>query len=226
MKLGIIGYGKMGKAIEKCAPQYAFSGFVRIDNEEDWLTKRESLKECSVAIEFSTPQAVTHNLLRCFELKIPVVAGTTGWSDKKKFIDLQAGAYSIIYGSNFSIGANIFFKLNEFLARQMKLQPQYQASIEETHHIHKKDTPSGTAITLKQGILSQNDNRLDIPIIAHREGEMVGKHLVNYKSTEDLIQIQHFAYTREAFAHGALKAAVWLVEHPGIYAFEDIFEWV
>ena len=237
MKLGIIGYGKMGKALHRLAPQYAFSDFVIIDNEEDWLNKQSDLQTCNVAIEFSTPQTVLSNLSKCFELQIPVVSGTTGWNDKKEeflklwhnvetghTLSLQTSSISFIYGSNFSIGANIFFKLNEWLAQQMKTQPQYAVSIEETHHIHKKDAPSGTALTIERGILSQFDNQQNIPIISHREGEVIGEHLVNYNSIEDLIQIKHAAHTRDAFAHGALKAAVWLYRHPGIYTFEDVFD--
>jgi len=226
MKLAIIGYGKMGKAIERLAPQYGFSGFVILDNEEDWLKKQNMLKDCAVAIEFSTPQTVLINITHCFELQIPVVSGTTGWKDKKEeFLALwQTKPVSFIYGSNFSIGANIFFKLNEHLAQLMKQQRQYAVSIEETHHIHKKDAPSGTALTLEQGIISQFENRFPVPITSHREGEVVGEHLVNYHSIEDFIQIKHSALTRDAFAHGALKAAAWLVKHPGIFAFEEIFD--
>jgi len=225
MKLGIIGYGKMGKTIERLAPQYGFSEFVTIDNEEDWLKKQDAIQNSDVAIEFSTPQTVISNLSKCFELKLPVVSGTTGWNEQREpFVhSWQNKSISFIYGSNFSIGANIFFKLNEWLARQMKLQLQYTVSIEETHHIHKKDAPSGTALTIQQTILSQFDNKADIPIISHREGEVIGEHIVNYASAEDFIQIKHSAVSRDIFAHGALKAAVWLHEHPGVHAFEDVF---
>jgi len=225
MKLGIIGYGKMGKTIERLAPQYGFSSFVIVDNEDDWKNNTNNLKNCDVAIEFSTPQTVVANLTKCFELKLPVVCGTTGWKERKEeLLNLcQNKSVSFIYGSNFSIGANIFFKLNEFLAKQMNNQPQYAVSMEETHHIHKKDIPSGTALTIEQGILSQINHLQNIPIISLREGEVVGEHLVNYNSIEDYIQIKHFAHTREAFAHGALKAAVWLVKTPGVYAFEEVF---
>jgi len=226
MKLSIIGYGKMGKAIERLAPQYGFYNTVIIDNEEDWTEKQGALKDCVAAIEFSTPQSVLSNLSKCFELQIPVISGTTGWGDKKEdFLKLWHNKpVSFIYGSNFSIGANIFFKLNKYLAQQMKLQAQYAVSIEETHHIHKKDAPSGTALTIEKDILSQLDNQTNIPIISYREGEVVGEHLVNYKSGEDIIQIKHCAFNRDLFAHGALKAVVWLLKHPGIYAFEDIFD--
>jgi len=225
MKLCIIGYGKMGKALHRLAPQYAFSDFVIIDNEEDWLNKQIDFKNCDVAIEFSTPQTALGNVLKCFEGRVPVVSGTTGWDvETGRAPSLHNVPVSFIYGSNFSIGANIFFKLNEWLAQQMNRQLGYAVSIEETHHIHKKDAPSGTALTIEQSILSQLNHPVNIPVISHREGEIVGEHLVNYDSVEDLIQIKHSVHTRDAFAHGALKAAAWLIKHPGIYAFENIFD--
>ena len=226
MKLAIIGYGKMGKAIHRLAPQYAFSDFVIIDNEEDWLNKRNELRTCDMAIEFSTPQTVLQNLTQCFELQLPVVTGTTGWGNKKEeFLkQWQNTSISFIYGSNFSIGANIFFKLNEWLAKQMNTQPQYAATIEETHHIHKKDAPSGTALTIEQIILSQLDSKTEIPVISHREGEVVGEHLVNYTSAEDSIQIKHSVNNRDALACGALRAAAWLLGNRGVYAFEEVFD--
>jgi len=215
----------MGKAIARLSPLYGFLEYVAIDNEEDWAKQQDALKSCDVAIEFSTPQTVQFNLEKCFELQLPVVSGTTGWvEEREKFVKRwQNKPISLVYGSNFSIGANLFFKLNEWLAQQMKLQPQYEVSIEETHHIHKKDAPSGTAITIKQGILSQLDKNQDIAIISHRVGEVVGEHLVNYHSAEDCIQIKHSALSRDIFAHGALKAAVWLLKNPGVFAFEDIY---
>jgi len=225
MKLGIIGYGKMGKAIERLAPLYAFSDFVIIDNEDDWIKKQNDLKICNVAVEFSSPQTVLPNLSKCFKMKIPVVSGTTGWDEQREdFLKLwQNESLSFIYGSNFSIGANLFFKLNEWLAQQMKWQPQYNVSIEETHHIHKKDAPSGTALTILQSVINKIDNKTDIPIISHREGDVVGEHLVNYESLEDKIQIKHNAISRDTFAYGALKAALWLIKNPGIHAFESIY---
>jgi len=168
---------------------------------------------------------VQSSLSQCFDLQLPVVSGTTGWSEQReKLVNLWQGKnISFIFGSNFSIGANIFFKLNEWLAQLIKKQLQYKVSIEETHHIHKKDVPSGTAITLKQGILTHFSHIQDVPITSHREGEVVGEHLINFKSSEDFIQIKHSAFSRDIFAHGALKAAVWLHKHPGIYDFGEIF---
>ena len=225
MKLCIIGYGKMGKAIERFALQYGFSDFVIVDNETDWLQKQAEIKTCDVAIEFTAPQIVLSNVTKCFEMQLPVVSGTTGWEEQKEELLQQWRnvPLSFIYGSNFSIGANIFFKFNEYLAKQMNTQPQYTVSIEETHHINKKDAPSGTALTIEKTILSQLETQTNIPIISHREGEVVGEHLVNYQSNEDIIQLKHTALTRDVFAHGALKAAVWLLKNRGVYAFENIF---
>ena len=225
MKLCIIGYGKMGKAIQRLAPQYGFNNVVIIDNETDWLQKKSEIKTCNMAIEFSTPQTVLSNLTQCFEMRLPVVSGTTGWNEQKEeFLQSwRSIPLSFIYGSNFSIGANIFFMLNEYLAKQMRVQSQYSVSIEETHHIHKKDVPSGTALTIEKTILSQFHDQTNIPIVSHREGETVGEHIVLYQSNEDVIQIKHTALNRDAFAHGALKAAVWLVSHSGIFEFERIF---
>jgi len=225
MKLGIIGYGRMGKTVERLAPQYGFSEFVIIDNEEDLRMKQHSLQDCDAAIDFSTPQSVLSILSKCFEFQIPVVSGTTGWEENKEaFIKrLSNKSISFIYGSNFSIGANIFFKLNAWLSQQMKMQSQYTVSIEEKHHIHKKDAPSGTALTIEKVILSQLVSQTVIPVASIREGEIVGEHIVNYQSEEDTIQIKHCAHSRDIFAHGAIKAAVWLKKHPGIYTFEDIF---
>jgi 4-hydroxy-tetrahydrodipicolinate reductase len=226
MKLAIIGYGKMGKAIECLAPQYGFLDFVLINNEEDWTKKQTDIQSCDAAIEFSTPSTVLSNVSRCFELGIPVVSGTTGWErEKEEFLQSWHNkSISFIYGSNFSIGANIFFKLNEWLAKQMNTQHQYEVFIEEIHHENKKDAPSGTALTIEKIILSQFDDQTPIPINAIRQGEVVGEHLVNYKSLEDVIQIKHCAFSRNAFALGALKAAVWLIKNPGIYEFERVFQ--
>ena len=225
MKLCIIGYGKMGQAIERLALQYGFSDLVIIDNATDWVQKQTEITTCDVAIEFSTPQTVLSNVTKCFEMQLPVVSGTTGWNDQKEKLLQQWRnlPISFLYGSNFSIGANIFFKFNEYLAKQMNTQPQYTVSIEETHHINKKDVPSGTALTIEKAILSQLETQTNIPITSHREGEVVGEHIVNYQSYEDIIQLKHTALTRDVFAHGALKAAVWLLKNRGVYVFENIF---
>ena len=208
----------------------------RIDNEEDWETQREAFLSSDVAIEFSTPGTVVKNLTRCFEANIPVVCGTTGWTNVEKDIlkQCQATSNALIYGSNFSIGANMFFKINDLMAQLMNQQPQYDVTIEETHHIHKKDAPSGTAIAIANIIINQLDRKkewaleddsdaADINIIAHRFGEEAGTHAVKYKSDDDCIILCHKAFHRAIFAQGAVRAARWLVKNRGIYPFYDIF---
>ncbi|MDR1346741.1 MAG: 4-hydroxy-tetrahydrodipicolinate reductase [Bacteroidales bacterium] len=239
-KIAIIGYGKMGKMVEQAVNQMgSASVVVIIDNEADWEQQLAALAQCDVAIEFSTPQTVRANLLKCFELQIPVVCGTTGWH--AQLAEIRAAAQqrgqSLIYGSNFCIGANLFFKLNELLAHCMNKQSQYEVMLEETHHATKVDAPSGTAITTAQVIMEQlerkkrwalhDDGQVDTLIItARRIGEVSGIHAVNYESDEDIIQITHTAKSRIAFARGAVKAALWLPRHAGIYEFKDIFEQV
>ena len=236
IKVAILGYGKMGKEIEKVVLREGMNIVARIDNEEDWETQREAFLSSDVAIEFSTPGTVVKNLTRCFEANIPVVCGTTGWTNVEKDIikQCQATSNALIYGSNFSIGANMFFKINDLMAQLMHQQPQYDVTIEETHHIHKKDAPSGTAIAIANIIINQLDRKkewaleddsdaADINIIAHRFGEEAGTHAVKYKSDDDCIILCHKAFNRAIFAQGAVRAARWLVKNRGIYPFYDIF---
>ena len=236
IKVAILGYGKMGKEIEKVVFREGMNIVARIDNEEDWETQREAFLSSDVAIEFSTPGTVVKNLTRCFEANIPVVCGTTGWTNVEKDIlkQCQATSNALIYGSNFSIGANMFFKINDMMAQLMNQQPQYDVTIEETHHIHKKDAPSGTAIAIANIIINQLDRKkewaleddsdaADINIIAHRFGEEAGTHAVKYKSDDDCIILCHKAFNRAIFAQGAVRAARWLVKNRGIYPFYDIF---
>lgn len=236
IKVAILGYGKMGKEIEKVAIREGMKIVARIDNEEEWETQREAFLTSDVAIEFSTPGTVVKNLTRCFEANIPVVCGTTGWTNVEKDILKQCKATSnaLIYGSNFSIGANMFFKINDLMAQLMNQQPQYDVTIEETHHIHKKDAPSGTAITIaniiinqlerkKEWALEDDSDAADINIIAHRFGEEAGTHAVKYKSDDDCIILCHKAFNRAIFAQGAVRSARWLIKNRGIYPFYDIF---
>lgn len=226
MKLAIIGYGKMGKSIQRLASNYGFLETVIIDNEVDWLDKQDELKTCAVAIEFSTPEVALSNYKSCFDLNLPIVTGTTGWhfALKEIFEICTNSSKSFIYGSNFSIGANLYFKINEQIALLMNENPQYQILIEETHHIQKKDAPSGTALTLKERISKLYKLQSEIPIISHRVGEAIGEHTVFYRSNEDEISVTHRAENRDAFAHGALKAAKWLLRNKGFYEFSTIFE--
>lgn len=236
IKVAILGYGKMGKEIEKVAIREGMNIVARIDNEEEWETQREAFLTSDVAIEFSTPGTVVKNLTRCFEANIPVVCGTTGWTNVEKDIlkQCQATSNALIYGSNFSIGANMFFKINDLMAQLMNQQPQYDVTIEETHHIHKKDAPSGTAIAIaniiikqlerkKEWALEDDSDAADINIIAHRFGEEAGTHAVKYKSDDDCIILCHKAFNRAIFAQGAVRSARWLIKNRGIHPFYDIF---
>ena len=236
MRIGLIGYGKMGRAIERIALAKGYDVPTVFDETNLAELTLENLKKVDVAIEFSTPQSAADNVLKCIEAGVPVVCGTTGWLDKmdevKKVCIEKNGAF--FYASNYSIGVNLFFKLNEYLAGLMKSHPQYFASMEEIHHIHKKDEPSGTAITLADGIIKNHggitkwvlnvnepkDGELAIESI--RIGEVPGTHTIYYTSEADEIKISHEAYSRKGFAEGAVHAAVWLVGRKGVFGMKDM----
>lgn len=236
LKIVIIGYGKMGKEIEKQLKNENCEISAIIDNEDDWKLYRKAFENSDVAIEFSTPNTVINNLLQCFNAHIPVVCGTTGWAEETENMikECQKTSNALVYGSNFSIGANLFFKINELTAQWMNHHQQYDVMIEETHHIAKKDAPSGTAITTANIIINQldrkngwalNDDRQpdNINILAHRIGNDPGTHVVRYRSDNDCIEITHQAFSRAGFAQGAIKAAFWLYKNRGIHPFHDIF---
>jgi len=237
MKIALLGYGKMGKEIEQVALAMKHEIVLKIgtNNLRDLTT--ENLKKADVAIEFSTPNTAVNNILKCFEASIPVVAGTTAWLDKmdevKKICMEKNQAF--FYASNFSIGVNLFFKLNEYLAGMMKSHPEYFPAMEEIHHIHKKDAPSGTAITLAEGlikargnmnkwILGESTNEQELPIHSKREGEVPGTHIISYISKVDKIQISHVAFSRKGFAEGAVHAAAWLIGKKGVFGMKDMLE--
>jgi len=222
MNIALIGYGKMGKTIEglALARNHSISHKIDENNQHDI----QHLK-ADVAIEFTHPEAAFENIKTCLQQKIPVVCGTTGWlhhlPEIEKLCHEVNGTF--FYASNFSIGVNLFFKLNKQLATLMSNFSQYQVALSETHHIHKKDAPSGTAITLAEGIIQQHQHyhayQLDksnqegvISIEAIREGEVPGTHVVTYKSEVDEISIRHEAYSRQGFAAGALAIAEWIVK--------------
>lgn len=235
-KIAILGYGKMGKEIEKILLRENHTVNAIIDNEEEWSAQYKSFSECDVAIEFSTPDAVLQNLHRCFDAKIPVVCGTTGWTNQTDEVVnyCRKTSNAFVYGSNFCIGANLFFKINELTAKLMNQHPEYEVTIEETHHATKKDAPSGTAISTANIIINQLDRKQNwqlnsngkpesINVLAHRIGNETGTHVVRYYSDNDYIEITHKIQQRSALATGAVKAALWLIHHPGIYQFKDIF---
>lgn len=223
-KIAIIGYGKMGKEVETILKARHEEIVAVIDNEDEWQQQWNQFLTADIAIEFSMPSVAIENFKKCFDHHIPLVAGTTGWYDRmEEVLDYcrQCGS-SFIFGSNFSIGVNVFFKLNELLANIMKDQESFQVSIEETHHITKKDAPSGTAIHLAKIIEKQFNNKIEVPIESFRLTDVPGIHKVAYQSENEIIELTHTAKNRVELAQGAVKASLWLLQHPGIYDFKDI----
>ncbi|MDA8658033.1 4-hydroxy-tetrahydrodipicolinate reductase [Flavobacteriaceae bacterium] len=232
MKIALLGYGRMGKTIASYAQQRNHKIVYILDKEQE----EGSLSEADVAINFSVPEAAVSNIKAALEQKIPVVSGTTGWLEKYEevvtFCKTQQSAF--LYASNFSIGVNLFFKINQFVAQLMHPhQSAYQTEIQEIHHIHKLDAPSGTAITIAEGIIKETDYtgwELDkasqgtLPIEALREGEVPGTHTVHYRSEIDKISIKHEAYKRDGFALGAVIAAEWLARKEGIFSMDDVLK--
>jgi len=234
MKIVLIGYGKMGKTIERIALSRGHEIAGRMDVGDDFTHYD---KTADVAIEFTQPEAAVHNLKTCFEKGIPVVCGTTGWLQHKDEVEEHCRTRNgtLLYSSNFSLGVNLFFKLNEHLAKLMDRYNQYEVSIDETHHTQKKDAPSGTAITLAQGViknlsrkkewsLGATDDAEAIVINSFRKDPAPGTHVVKYTSAVDDIEITHTAHSREGFALGAVMVAEWLAEKKGIYTMDDFLQ--
>ncbi len=241
MKIALIGYGKMGRAIERIALAKGYDVPQVFDETNLHEFTVENLRKTDVAIEFSTPKSAADNILKCFEAGVPVVCGTTGWLDRMDEIKktcLEKGQ-AFFYASNYSIGVNLFFKLNEHLAELMRDHPEYFPSIEEIHHVHKKDAPSGTAITLAEGLikghggiskwtLDKDDverKEGELPINSIRIGEVAGTHIVFYTSEADEIKISHEAYSRRGFGEGAVHAAAWLFGKKGVFGMDDMLGW-
>lgn len=237
MKIALIGYGKMGKAIEQIAISrgHEIVSIIDITNPDGFTS--ETFKNADVAIEFTTPDTAYGNYLKAFEAGVPVVSGTTGWLDKlEKVKELcEKEGKTFFYASNFSIGVNIFFVLNKYLAKIMNNFPAYDIKLTETHHIHKLDAPSGTAITLAEGILEEVDRKnrwtldkeeqpSDLPIFAIREGEVPGIHEIVYDSEVDYISIKHDAKSRQGFALGAVVAAEFTAGKRGFLGMEDMLK--
>lgn len=219
MDIALIGYGKMGHALEAMAPERGHRIVCTIDTDEEWTSKLPQLQQADVAIEFTMPSIAASNLRKCMEMGVPVVCGTTGWYDAyDEIVTLcrQKGG-ALFTATNFSIGMNIMFALNERLDQLMAAHPEYKASISETHHIHKLDAPSGTAVTLRQQI-----HRDDVPIESIREGEVPGTHTVRYDSEIDTISLTHEAHSRRGLALGALMAAEYLKGKKGIFGMKDL----
>lgn len=237
MKIALIGYGKMGKTIEQIALNrgHQIVSIVDINNPEEFQST--NFKSADVAIEFTTPATAFDNYMKCFAAGVPVVSGTTGWLDRlgtvKEMCEKEGKTF--FYASNFSIGVNIFFALNKYLAKIMNNFPSYDISMTETHHIHKLDAPSGTAITLAEGIIENIDRKerwtletaqqpTDLPIHAIREGEVPGIHEITYESDVDYISIKHDAKSRAGFALGAVVAAEFTAGKKGFLGMDDMLK--
>lgn len=229
MKIALIGYGKMGKTIERLAKSQGHQVVYTKDRNHE----NGKLTQADVAIEFSVPEAAYPNIKHCLEKGIPVVSGTTGWLDQyDKIVAIcQNCNGSFLYASNFSIGVNLFFEINRYAAKLMSNWDMYYPAIEEIHHIQKKDAPSGTAISLAEpvyrafsldGWTLKDDEKNKLPIEARREGDVKGIHIVKYTSDIDSIALTHQARSREGFAKGAILAASWIRDRKGVYDMKDV----
>lgn len=229
MKIALLGYGKMGKVIERIATERGHEIVLRKKSSDSF----KGLENADAAIEFSVPSAAVQNITQCLKSNIPVVSGTTGWLEEYhtvvKLCEEKNGAF--IYGSNFSLGVNIFFEMNRRLAKMMGKLKQYKVSMEEIHHTQKLDAPSGTAITLAKDIIEYTDysswaignpKEDEIFIDAKRVENVPGTHIVTYDSDIDSIEIKHTAHSREGFALGAVIAAEWLSGKKGVYGMKDV----
>lgn len=237
MRIALLGYGKMGKMIERIAVSRGHQVVLVVDLDNRADCSVEQLRQADMAIEFTTPAVAVDNYKWCMDAGVPVVSGTTGWLDRWEevvgYCREKGGGF--FFASNFSIGVNIFFRLNKYLAKMMDNFRDYKIFIEETHHIHKLDAPSGTAITLAEGIIKNHSAYRSwklyqgeelgedvLPVAAKRIGEVPGIHGVTYKSAVDEIEIRHSAFSREGFAQGAVFAAEFLFGKKGVYGMDDL----
>ncbi len=230
MKIALVGYGKMGKIIDEIATERGHQVVARLRE----TPTKENLNNPDVVIEFSNPESAFENIKTCIENKIPVICGTTGWLTKKPEIEKLTleNQTAFLYGSNFSLGVNLFFALNEKLAQLMKPFNEYNIQLEEIHHTEKKDAPSGTAISVAEGIIKNNPKfnswKLEetqgdqLGIFAIREDQVPGTHSVFYKSQVDEIEIKHTAYNRKGFALGAVIAAEWILNKTGNFTMNEV----
>ena len=237
MRIVLIGYGKMGKEIERIAIDRGHQIVSKIDIENPDDLNSLTNKEVDVAIEFSNPVSAFSNIMKCIEKQIPIVCGTTGWLEKKAEVEKATQSFdsTFFYASNYSIGVNLFFKLNKQLAKLMQPHAGYDIYTNEIHHVEKKDSPSGTAITIAEGIMSQYSNKTkwvnneipgadEIAIWSQRESTKPGTHTVKYISKVDQIEVTHEAFSREGFALGAVIAAEWILGKKGVLGMDDMLK--
>ena len=237
MKIALIGYGRMGHEIENIALKRGHKISKIIDEHNQNEFTPHELIDSDVAIEFTVPSSAYSNIMRCFEANIPVVSGTTGWLADYHKIEKEciSNNQTMFYAPNYSIGVNVFFNLNKYLAKWMNKLHDYNVTMEETHHIHKKDAPSGTAVALADDLIEIHDKKNkwvvdpsgtikddEIPILSHREDLVPGTHKINWESEEDSIEIVHAAKNRKGFALGALLAAEFIVDKKGVYNMGDL----
>jgi 4-hydroxy-tetrahydrodipicolinate reductase len=245
MKIALLGYGKMGKIIEKIALDRKHEIVLKIDQDNQHELTAENLQNADVAIEFTMPASVRNNLTACLDAGTPVVVGTTGWYDQFEAVKQECAEKdgTLMYGTNYSVGVNIFFHINKMLAKIMNNYPYYDVQVEEIHHTQKLDSPSGTAITIAEGIIDgidvknswanvlvANDNNVDdsfnnaqVLIESHRIDNVPGTHTVIYDSEVDTLEFKHTAHNRNGFALGAVLAAEWLQDKKGFHAITDMF---
>ncbi|GAB3200256.1 4-hydroxy-tetrahydrodipicolinate reductase [Pontibacter aydingkolensis] len=235
MKILLIGYGKMGKTIEQLALAKGHTIVGKIDHTNAEELQNYNGSNTDAAIEFTHPEAAFGNVSYCLTNGIPVVSGSTGWLDKfdeaKQLCDQNKGAF--FYASNYSVGVNLFFHFNEYIASKMKEYKEYEVTIREIHHLQKVDKPSGTGITTAEGILASYNNlegwvadnpeeKSKLNITSEREPDVVGTHIVTYSSEVDQIELGHIAHSRTGFAEGAVMAAEWLKSRQGVYGMKDM----
>ena len=238
MKIALIGYGKMGKVIEKLALAKGHQITAIVDSQNS--IENTNFDDVDVAIEFTRPELAVKHMNFCLEIGVPVIVGTTAWQNELKIITENVSKYNgaLVYANNFSIGVNLFFEMNKKLAKIMEAHPAYKLEMTEIHHTQKLDKPSGTAVTLAEEIIEQNtnykhwrlaesnelENEKECFIHALREENVPGTHLVNYSSPIDSIQIEHIAHTRDGFALGAILAAEWIKNKKGIFTMKDVLQ--
>lgn len=237
MKIALIGYGKMGKTIEEIAMSRGHEIVARINSSTP--IQSSDLSIADVAIEFTRPELAVNHISHCAALKLPIVVGTTAWQERFNEVKevIENNDASLLYASNFSIGVNIFFEINKRLAKLMEGKQDYQACLKEIHHLQKLDAPSGTAITLAEGIMNNNEDYLSwvlgeekaphtaegqLGITSFREPDVPGTHIISYTSEIDTITISHEAHNRKGFALGAVVAAEWIYGKKGIFTMNDV----
>jgi 4-hydroxy-tetrahydrodipicolinate reductase len=237
MRILLIGYGKMGHTIERLALAKGHQIVGALTVEDAYKLSSYSTQEVDVAIEFTSPDAAVNNIITCFEKGIPVVCGTTGWLQHLPQVEAKCQELNgaLLYASNFSVGVNLFFHFNEYVANKMQQYPEYAVQVKEIHHVHKLDQPSGTALSIAEGILNQypdkqgwvNDKTTSqdlLGIESEREGEVVGTHIVQYTSSNDTLELHHIAHSREGFASGAILASEWLPGKQGVFGMNDLLQ--